>query len=224
MFTRYAIYFTPEGALAEFGARWLGWDLEAGASLAHPEVPGVDVEAVPRTPRKYGLHATIKPPFRLAEGHSAAELEAAAAAFCASQPAVELDGLQFARIGRFLALVPEGDVSALAALAGDAVRAFDPFRAPASDAELAKRRARGLSPAQEANLVAWGYPYVFDEFRFHITLSGSLEPALLAEAEAALAARLTGHLPRPFRIGTLSLAGERPDGQFQLIQRHPLAG
>ena len=67
-FDRYAIYFTPQGSLAEAGAAWLGWDLARGRTVAHPDVAGLDVAALTETPRKYGLHATIKPPFVLAEG------------------------------------------------------------------------------------------------------------------------------------------------------------
>lgn len=32
----------------------------------------------------------------------------------------------------------------------------------------------GLSAAQERHLQRWGYPYVFDTFTFHITLTGQL--------------------------------------------------
>ena len=37
----------------------------------------------------------------------------------------------------------------------------------------------GLTDRQEALLTQWGYPYVMEEFRFHITLTGALDPAHL---------------------------------------------
>jgi hypothetical protein len=37
--------------------------------------------------------------------------------------------------------------------------------------------AAPLSERQRALLIEWGYPYVFDEFRFHMTLSSSLADA-----------------------------------------------
>ena len=36
---RFAVYYTPHrGALAEFGAAWLGWDIASGKSVAHPQL------------------------------------------------------------------------------------------------------------------------------------------------------------------------------------------
>ncbi|MEL6600002.1 MAG: DUF1045 domain-containing protein, partial [Pseudomonadota bacterium] len=117
MFDRYAVYFTPGGDLARVGAAWLGWDLSTGATVPHPDVPGIDVEAATRTPRKYGLHATIKPPFRLAEGRTVEGLAKDLEAFCRAQPPVTFEGLALSRLGRFLALLPEGDQTHLSALA-----------------------------------------------------------------------------------------------------------
>lgn len=65
-FRRYGLYYTPRpGALAEFGAAWLGWDPVAGQSMAHPAIDGLprDISEITASPRKYGLHGTIKPPF-----------------------------------------------------------------------------------------------------------------------------------------------------------------
>ncbi|MBE0453650.1 DUF1045 domain-containing protein [Roseovarius autotrophicus] len=221
-FTRYALYFTPPpGPLAEFGAVWLGWDPVTGMPCPHPAL-NLPVAEITAAPRKYGLHATMKPPFRLAPGKTESALDETLAAFCATQAPVTLDALEIARLGRFLALRPVGDQTPLNALAAATVRAFEPFRAPQTEAEIARRRARGLSPGHEANLRTWGYPYVMDAFRFHITLTGDLAPETLDTAADALAPLLVPLLPRPFVIDALSLMGEDDDGRFHLIHRQTL--
>lgn len=221
-FQRFAIYYLPEDrALAAFGAAWLGWDVETGKACAQPAVEGIaDVTA---TPRKYGFHGTLKPPFRLSAGTEPAALHDALAQFAQTTAPVRLEGLQLSRIGRFLALVPEGDAAALAKLAFACVRLFDPFRHPPDTAELDRRRAAGLTPRQDALLLKWGYPYVAEEFRFHLTLTGKLDPSA---QEAALAALETGlpALPRPYPITSIALTGERADGHFEMIHRYALTG
>lgn len=225
MFDRYAIYFTPKpGPLADFGAHWLGWDLVTGTEVTHPQVEGIDVATLTQTPRKYGFHGTIKAPFRLASGTSFAALTEATAQFCATRPAFNLTGLRVASLGRFLGLIPDGDAGPLNELAGAAVTKLDPFRAPLTEADLKRRRASGLSPTEDTFLVQWGYPYVLDLFQFHMTLSGSLDAARLAQTQTALAPLLAPILPRPFRIDSLTLCGEDASGRFHQIERFGLGG
>lgn len=224
--TRYAIYYTPPpGALAAFGAAWLGWDVAAGAPVAQPPVPGLarPLGEITATPRRYGFHATLKPPFRLAEGRRPAELAEAAERLAGRLAPVGTTGLQLSGLGRFLALVPAGDAAPLGALAAEVVAALDGFRAPMGEAERARRGA-GLSPRQAALLERWGYPWVMEEFRFHLTLTGPLEPAEAAAVRAALVPGLAPCLPRPFRLDALSLVAEGGDGSFRLLHRYPLCG
>lgn len=229
-FTRYALYYAPpsDAAWSQWATNWLGWDMETGQPCDHPEIADLDVAGITDTPRKYGLHATMKPPMRLAEGHSLQHLQRACELLAASQAPVTLDGLHIAQLGRFLALRPTvseaRDEAALNALAAACVRELDPFRAPASDAELARRRASGLTSEQEANLTQWGYPFVMEQFRFHITLSGKLDKPTLATTNAILTEWLKPLLPTPFEIRDLALMGEAEDGRFHLIQRYPLTG
>lgn len=222
-FQRYAVYYLPDDPkLQRFGAEWLGWDVETGEPVAHLDA-GVQLEEITATPRKYGFHGTLKPPFRLAEGTRRADLETAVAAIAATAPPVKVAGLVPATVGSFLALVPTGDTGPLGALAARLVTELDGFRAPATPAELTRRRRPGLSERQDALLLAWGYPYVLDEFRFHITLTGALAPGTL-EAAGKEAARLLPDLPRPFTLGSIALSGERPDGMFQTLHRYALSG
>ena len=224
-FTRYAVYVTPApGPLAGFGAAWLGWDPARGTSVPHPDIPGLQapVAEITDAPRKYGLHATMKPPFALAPGTTGAALRDAFAAFCAATAPVTLDGLAVAPLGRFLALRPEGDETGISALAATCVRAFEPFRAPLTGAEITRRRAGGLTAAQEARLARWGYPHVIEGFRFHITLTGPRPKSDLPALRATLSAHLSPLLPRPFPVDALSLMGEDRQGRFHLLHRHTL--
>lgn len=223
-YRRYAIYAAPEGMLGGFGAAWLGWDAEAGAEVTHPEIDGLPrpVAELTETPRKYGFHGTLKPPFRLAEGRSGSDLDAVLAAFAAERPPVGPIPLALTRIGPFLALTPRDPAPALDALAAATVRNLDRFRAPPAPEELSRRRAGGLTPTQESLLARWGYPYVMEEFRFHLTLTGRLATKEAELTEAALAKPLTPLLEGAYRIDNLALFGEGDDGRFRLLRRHAM--
>lgn len=226
-YRRLAIYWAPApGPLAEFAARWLGWDAAAGCERPHPALAGLKtpVEEITATPRKYGFHGTVKPPFRLAPGTTAEGLHQAAAALCARLAPVELLGLALHRLGGFLALTPEGDQTALSALAARVVAGLDGFRAPPDAAEIARRRPERLSPRQREYLDRWGYPHVMDEFRFHLTLTGDLPADRAAAVERVLAPVLAPLCPRPFRVDSLCLFGEGADGRFRILHRYPLSG
>ncbi len=226
-FHRYAVYYAPDrGPFARFAAEWLGWCPLSGIEKPHPDVAGLPrpVEGITRTPRKYGFHGTIKPPFRLADGSSPEALQDDLSALARRLAPVRMEGLALKRLGGFVALVPEGDKSALAHLAGEVVEALDHHRAPAPASEIQRRRAAGLTPRQDELLMRWGYPYVMDEFRFHLTLTGKLDPDEAARTMAALDPYLTPLLPRPFVLRDLCLFGEDETGRFQLIQRYALTG
>ncbi len=228
-YARYAVYYTPApGPLAHFGAAWLGWDVETGQAVVHPEVAGLPlpVSEITATPRKYGFHATLKPPFRLAEGRREAEL-IEAFDILGSRTLHPVTGLwlELTPLGRFLALTAHGDpgnIDQLRRLAALTVETLDAYRAPASAAELDKRRAGCLNVRQDKMLLRWGYPYVMEEFRFHMTLTGKLPKAQLAQIKACLETALDGVVPDPFTLDSISLVGEDTHGRFHLIHRHTL--
>ncbi|AXC48684.1 DUF1045 domain-containing protein [Paracoccus suum] len=220
---RFAVYYTAPGALGDFGAAWLGWDVAAGRAVPQPRIDGLDMAALTDTPRRYGFHATMKAPFRLA-GERAA-LEAAFANFCATEAAFGLaGGLRLARLGGgFLALIPTARSAALAGLEARLVAALDRFRAPLTPAEIARRNPDRLSPRQRDHLQRWGYPHVMEDFQFHMTLTGNLDADTAARASAALEPRLAPLLADPQPIEALSLMGEDAEGRFHLIRRLPLS-
>lgn len=226
-FARYAIYYlpSPDADWTRFATRWLGWDCATGRTTVPPALDGLPRpwDEITATPRRYGLHATIKPPFRLAEGVTLADLQAACAAICATTRPVRLDGLKLTTLGRFLALRPVGDETALNALATRCVRDLEPFRAPLTAEERARRTA-GLRPDLIQNLDRWGYPHVMEAFRFHITLTGPLKPKEREATREVLARHLTPLLPHPFILGELALVGEDANGFLHSLRRFPLSG
>lgn len=219
---RFAIYYAPrDGAFADAAAQWLGWDARAGQTVAQPEVPGL--AAMTADPRRYGFHATIKPPFRLASGCHANALCLALRTHAALLPRVVLDGLKMVRLEGFLALIPVGDAAPLRDMAAQVVQGLDAFRAPLTPAELARRRPESLTPRQRDLLAAYGYPHVMEEFQFHLTLSGKLDGAEAALVQRAADQHFAGLLPQPFVIEDLCLFGEDQDNRFHLLHRYPLS-
>jgi len=197
---RYAIYFAADAGdrLMQLGNYWLGRDPFSGNDLQQPDVAGLSparVHALSSDPRRYGFHGTLKAPFSLRAEQSEAALVAACESFAADLSPFEIDGLGVSRLGRFLALTPTREEPGLRAFASACVRRFEPFRAPLADADLERRRRSGLTAAQDSHLANWGYPYIFDEFRFHMTLSNKLEDdreaGLLADAAKAWFAGVT---------------------------------
>lgn len=228
---RYAVYFAPPAgsALAEFGASWLGWDAEAGRTVSRNGAPvGVSTEELNRfteAPRRYGFHGTLKPPFRLAEGTSFEGLRAAAVELAHGLNAVDMGRFTLKRLGGFLALVPKETPTELQALAGRCVTELDRFRAPAPPDEIARRRKRRLSARQDDYLLTWGYPYVLEEFRFHLTLTGSLEETDLARMEDYLSRTLIPILREPLVLSDLCIFGDPGAGQScRVVQRIPVGG
>lgn len=220
---RYAIYFTPQGAFGAAGAAWLGWDIARGCPVAQPQVADLDLPALTEKPRRYGFHATIKPPFALASGRSREELKDAFTSLCATLAPVRVSELRPEWMGGFLALTARGgDPEALTDLAATCVRALDGFRAPLTDAELARRDHPRLSELARRNLRDWGYPHVMEAFRFHLTLTGRVPRSQRVALEAAATRAITKHAPHPFDITALTLVGEGADGFFREILRQPL--
>lgn len=224
---RYAIYYVPDaGPFADFTAAWLGWDPARGLSPARIEVDGLpgNPDTITADARKYGFHGTLKAPFRLRAGGTEVALRMVCAELATTLAPVRLDGLSLQSLGGFLALVPKGNTIALARLAEQVVLALEVFRAPLTAAEIAKRRPESLTPRQRKLLRRYGYPYVLEEFQFHLTLTGALSAGDLAATKAALTPHLAPILPQPFTLGNLCLCGEGEDGLFRILHRYALTG
>lgn len=227
---RYALYFAPpaESALWRFGSAILGYDAVTGEDVPFTLPVGCDSDVwadLTAEPRRYGFHATLKAPFELARGRSEAQLRAFAHNLAASLAPVPLAGLSVTAIGSFIALTPAQPSQALQELAFRVVQAFEPFRAPLSEADLARRLRAPLTPAHRAYLEAYGYPYIGDAFRFHMTLSGSLPAERLGPIREALELAFAQTVPPgPVSIDRLALfRQETRDSRFRLIESVPLS-
>ena len=221
---RVAVYYAPlpDDPLFTAGASWLGRDPESGAPLPQPDIPNIaDITAEPRL---YGFHATLKPPMRLAEGRQWLDVVNAATELADRTAPFNLPPLAVHDLFGFLALRETVPCPALQALADACVEHLDPLRAAPSDAELARRRRGNLTAREDAMLMRWGYPHVFDRWRFHMTLSDGLP----ADAIVGLLDEATRHfsaaLAQPLRCDGVALFVEESAGaDFRLLRRFGFA-
>ncbi len=223
---RYAVYFTPqrESALWRFGCAVIGYDPAKGELPDGKRGPFAAILPRPLVadPARYGFHATLRAPFELMPDTSGNELLAVAERFATSQSPLSLGRLSVTKVDGFVALVPVVQTRATIDFAAACVRAFEPLRAPLSAADRARRMVAPLTPREIAHLDAWGYPYVFDEFEFHMSLTGQL-PA--GDADALVQA-VSGHYARIDDTVTLDaitvLEQAERDKPFQILDRFVL--
>jgi len=228
---RYALYYAPraEEALAVAASRWLGRNAETGEARDIVPVSGVSHErlsALVADPRLYGFHGTLKPPIALAEGATERDLVDAVGSFAASQCRIDVPSLALAELEDFLALVPGERCAALQDFSDRCVVEFDEFRRPAGEAELARRRAAGLSQRQENLLLRWGYPYVLEQGRFHLTLTGRVKEAReRAVILDELRRRFMAFVDRPLAVRDLCVFRQPAPGRpFTVLARFRLGG
>ena len=215
-FSRYAIYYIPDLPLFQIGSDWLGWNSLTGQETAL----SANHHRITDRPRKYGFHATVKPPFSLASNSTQGELQGAFQAFCATVSPATGATLKISRLGRFLAMTQDVQSNEVTELAASTVSHFDKFRAPLSDKDIAKRRERRLTPEQDALMLRWGYPYVMQEFKFHMTLTGPLQNDEIDAIEHDANTRFREFLGQPLKIASLALLGEDSDsGRFHVVDK-----
>jgi hypothetical protein len=221
---RYAVYYAPrEGDFATAGSAWLGWDALRGRHVPHPDIH-LNLDDLTDLPRRYGFHGTLRAPFRLAEGYTYDDLCDSVKELAASLDPVVCNEMHVREIRGFLALLPEGGEAGLHALAARVVEGTDILRAPLTGDEIARWQPETLGVRQRDLLHGWGYPFVMEEFRFHISLTRPLPSERLATGQSAAEAYFSAHLPRPFVIEDLCLFGEDLAGRFHLLGRYALSG
>jgi putative phosphonate metabolism protein len=218
---RYGIYYTPPRAsdLHLSSVQWLGRDAFDGheVELSHPFAEAVV------SPKRYGFHGTLKAPFHLKEPFAESQLVEAFHAFASKQMAFDLPQVELGRLGSFFALVPSEPNENLQKLADACVESFEKFRAPLSDAEIKRRNPEQLDPRQRSHLDQWGYPYVFDEFRFHLTLTDRVSESDTDEIETLLRERFAEQIGQPLKIENIAIYVEPAPGEaFRILAISPL--
>lgn len=228
---RYALYYAPrpEEGLAAAASQWLGRNAETGQARALKPVSAFTAERLAEMtaePRLYGFHGTLKAPFALIDGVSERDLVAAVGGFAARCRPFSVPSMRLDCLSGFMALLPADRSAELQDLADSCVIEFDEFRRPADEAELARRRAAGLSPRQDELLMRWGYPYVLEECRFHLTLTGRIrDPGEHAAIGDLLRRRFAGFIDRPLAVRDLCVFRQLAPGRpFNVLARFTLGG
>ena len=223
---RYAVYFAPppDSPWWQAGSQWLGRCAAGGPLKPTPAVNGIGNEEfrqVTAAPRRYGWHATLKAPFTLAAGADEGQLREALKTIAASSSPFKMPPLKVVLLDDFLALVPQPLSEAANAVADRCVMELQPLAAPLSESELQRRRKAPLSPAQDALLVRWGYPFVLDQFQLHCSLTGSLKHLNIQQVQNLQQAAQDWftNLP-PCRFETLALFAEPTQGTDFVLQEH----
>ncbi len=221
---RYAIYFSPrtDEPLAEFGRRWFGFDTETRAAVE-------DAWPIPtgflRTPRRYGFHATLKAPFRLRKGRTPEQLMQAVQELAATHAPLPLGTLVPKELGSFLTLQQSLSNPAVNDLAFACVRDLDTFRQPLTEEEQDAIFGKGISRRQKGNVYTWGYPYVGEDYIFHMTLTSILAPHEIGEWRQKVLQWGLEYLGEPVMLRDLCVfAQPSPEEPFRLIERFPLRG
>lgn len=225
---RYAIYFTPSiyDPLSIAAASWLGRNVYSGEAPEAPSIAGFSRQELAfhtAVPRRYGFHGTIKAPFRLNDETSEPALLKALMHFASTMSPFKIPKMEIARLGEFFGLAPSTPCEQMNHLAASVVQSFDAFRAPLSDIEIERRDPDRLTAPQFSNLHRWGYPYVMDEFRFHMMLTGPVNTNLNARFETALREFFEPVIAEPLKISSLALFIEQePGAPLRVHSQHPL--
>ncbi len=225
---RLAIYYTPalDSDLAQTAAKWLGRNNSTGSFQGQPQIFSISkdrLREITKAPFHYGFHGTIKPPFQLAPDVTIEQVEERLEDFAAHHEKFILPPLELKYMYNFFCLRPMGYSSELHDLASEAVVYFDDLRLPATTGELNKRRRSRLSPRQETMLATWGYPYVLDEFRFHLTLTGKISDRCEKETlQQELEERFPPQLCKAVPFDSLCLFVEIDSAPLTIIRRIPL--
>lgn len=221
---RYTIYFVPpsDSAIYRLGSSLLGYDSYTGSAVPHPSDAGLpdDWAELTRAPRKYGLHVTFVPPFRLAESYGEGALMQAFSTFCDETRSTAAIVPEVRAINDFVAIVPRRRSALLNQLAADCLTFFDLFRAPFTAADHVRRLTPGLNERERWNLHRWGYPYVLKQFFFHMTLTSEIGADRRGAVAETLSALFTRHsATEPLSVDRIVLLRQdQADAGFRVVR------
>ena len=108
-------------------------------------------------------------------------------------------------------------------LAADCTREFDSFRAPLSAEDRERRKPSTLTCRQRGNLDSWGYPYVMDDFRFHMTLTGKLPVDRLGRILEILRERFAALDLKTFSVDRIAVFRQNEAAsRFRIVKNYNL--
>ena len=225
--SRFAIYFVPPESndLTRFTASWFGWDVYKGIKVDYPVLHNLnyDIKEITNTPSKYGFHGTLKAPFSLVPNKTIDDLKLSLSMLSRSIKKFLIPSICLREISGFIAIVPTVQNQSINFLARKCLEGLDCFRDAEPPEILNKRRSAGLSSSEERHLLKWGYPYVLDDFRFHLTMTGKLTPKVSKNVFSVLSSELQAALNAPLPINKICLFGESNiNGQFEVIDEFSL--
>lgn len=220
------MYWTPEAhhPLWLAGCAWLGRDPGAAGVAAAPAPP--PARAHVSEPWRYGFHATLKAPMRLAAGARRDEFLASVERLARRGHEFPMPALQLDWLDRFIAIRPQqplAERAPLQQLANACVAELDHYRAPPSDEELARRLSAPLDELGQDLLLRWGYPHVLQRWRFHVTLSDRFADPRSGQAQAMFKQAQAWFAPAlavPLATESICVFEQpEPDQPFRLLHR-----
>jgi hypothetical protein len=213
--------------LYRFGSAIVGYDSFTGEDIPFHDGLEIDPKVwteLTEDPRRYGFHATLKAPFYLSPSCTEAQLANAIANFAALARNAPTFTPTVRMLKDFIAVVPKRRQSSIEEFASHCVTLFDAYRAPMTPQERARRVAGGLSPGQIGHLDRWGYPYLFEDFRFHMTFTGRISVDrrdVVLTALERLFSRTCGDAP--IAVDQLTLLRQNsPQSRFRVISQSKL--
>lgn len=233
-YKRVAIYFLPKknSSLENFGKNLLGRDInkKRKISLTRRQKYFInrrftyfdELKDYCEKPAKYGFHATLKAPFRLKRNVKTKDFYDVISHIAAQHSRFKIKGLKIVYRKKFTFITSRKEIKSLINLENDLVKHLDTFRAELNKTEIKKRNPDSLTFKQNKYLKEWGYPFVLDQFKFHMTLMNQNNNKLSNKQKLELEKLIYKISNNLLEFNEISLLGENKNGYFEEIKRFKL--
>lgn len=225
---RYAICFTPSPSepLSLAAAAWLGRDAYSGQYTEPPcgvELGVQELSYYTAHPRRFGFHAPLKAPFALRNDVAETKLLRELMCFASNIQTFSLPKLEVGSLGNHYGFYLSQPCSVMHHLAGNVVQTFSQF-ADHCDLDGAQAQTTDrLSASQLTNLYRWGDPFVMEEYRFQMALTGAVDLSAQPAVDRSMRKLFDPLLAEPLRFANLALFVEEERGApFRVHSLHPL--
>ena len=233
-YKRVAIYFLPKknSSLENFGKNLLGRDInkKKKISLTRRQKYFInrgftyfdELKDYCEQPAKYGFHATLKAPFRLKRNVKTKNFYDVISHIAAQHSRFKIKGLKIVYSKKFTLITSRKPNKLLINLENDLVKHLDTFRAELNKTEIKKRIPDSLTFKQNKYLKEWGYPFVLDQYKFHMTLMNQNNNKLSNKQKLELEKLIYKISNNLLEFNEISLLGENKNGYFEEIKRFKL--